>query len=147
MRLYLLKQDDPLWSDIARFAACCSWKAGPSLAREMRRGAFSDWERVIAALDDDGSVMGYCTLARTDCIPDVPYTPYIGYMFVGEEYRGHRLSGKMIRCAAEYAAALGFRKLYLCSRERGLYEKYGFVKLEERSDRWGSMEQIFSLDL
>lgn len=56
---------------------------------------FNDWERVIVALDNE-KICGYCTVSKTDCIPDVDYTPYIGFMFVGEEYRGNRLSQQLI---------------------------------------------------
>ncbi len=35
-------------------------------------------------------------VAKSDCIPNVSYTPYIGYMFVNEKYRGQHLSQKLI---------------------------------------------------
>jgi len=142
-----LQEGHPLWEEAARFAYCCSWKAGPYLAKEMRRGAFSDWERVLLALDDDSSMMGYCTIAKTDCLPNVPFTPFIGFMFVDEAYRGNRLSEKLIARAKEYAKSLGFEKIYLCSGEIGLYEKYGFVKIGDYPDAWGNMEQLFFCDL
>ena len=86
-------------------------------------------------------------MAKTDCIPGVPYSPYIGYVFVGETYRGRRLSQKLIQKALEYAKELGFTNVYLVSGEQGLYEKYGFVKIEESKDRWGREAQIFSISI
>ena len=105
-----------------------------------------NWERVFVAREAT-DIAGYCTLTRIDCIPDVTYTPYIGYMFVGEPYRGMRLSQKLTQCALEYAKNLGFSKVYLISGEQGLYEKYGFKKFEERKDLWGGNEQIFSISI
>lgn len=64
---------------------------GKSLADAMDRHLLTEGERVMIALEDQ-KICRYCTAARTDCIPDVSYTPYIGYLFVGEEYRGNRLS-------------------------------------------------------
>lgn len=103
---------------------------------------FSDWERVFVALDSD-HIAGYCALAKTDCIPDIPYTPYIGFVFVGEQYRGNRLSEKLILSASAYAKGLGFDKVYLVSDHVNLYEKYGFVKIDEKEAPWGAIETIF----
>jgi GNAT superfamily N-acetyltransferase len=75
--------------------------------------------RVFAATDGE-RIAGYCTLAKTDCVPAAAYTPYIGYVFVGEAYRGARLSEKLVRAAAEHAYALGFSRVYLVSGEIGL---------------------------
>ena len=114
----------------------------------MRNGAFTDWESVLTVLDDDCSIMGYCTVAKKDCLPDdVPFTPFISFMFVDEAYRGNRHSEKLIGKAKEYLKEQGFEKVYLCSREEGLYEKYGFVKLGDYADKWGNAEQLFYCDL
>ncbi|WP_221469436.1 GNAT family N-acetyltransferase [Cohnella nanjingensis] len=131
-----------MWQDVAEYAESCSWKAGAALAKQMRKRFFSDWERVFAALDGN-HITGYCTLAKTDCIPDISYTPYIGFMFVGEQYRGNRISEKLILSALAYAKELGFDKVYLVSDHVNLYEKYGFVKIDEKEAPWGVMETIF----
>jgi len=41
----------------------------------MFDNTFTDWERVIVAIQEN-NIAGYCTVAKTDCIPNVPYTPY-----------------------------------------------------------------------
>ncbi|MCC3374168.1 GNAT family N-acetyltransferase [Cohnella sp. REN36] len=142
MQIESLIHSDKLWQDVAEYAESCSWKAGAALAKQMRERFFSDWERVFAALDGN-HIAGYCTLAKTDCIPDVPYTPYIGFMFVGEQYRGNRISEKLILSALAYAKELGFDKVYLVSDHVNLYEKYGLVKIDEKEAPWGVMETIF----
>jgi len=95
-------------------------------------------------LVEGGEIAGFCTLTKTDCVPDAPYTPYIGFVFVGEPFRGKRLGEKLTGAAMDYAREIGFDRVYLCSREIGLYEKYGFVKIGEMTDRKGRMEQIFT---
>lgn len=139
-----LDKCDELWNRVADYAKECSWGAGKFLAEQMYGNGFSEWERVIAAFDEE-NVIGYCTLAKNDCLPDVPYTPYIGYVFVDERYRGNRHSQKMIDFALGYARELGFDKVYLVSDHVNLYEKYGFVKIDEKPAPWNpeEMETIF----
>jgi len=146
MTLEPINYENAVWNSVIEYAESCSWKAGPFLSKDMREHHFVNWERVFIAREK-ADIVGYCTLAQTDCIPDVTYTPYIGYMFVGESYRGKRLSQNLVQCALEYAKNLGFSKVYLVSGEQGLYEKYGFEKIEERKDIWGGNEQIFSISI
>ncbi len=139
-----VKFGDILWDRLINYAENCSWRAGVNLAKQMKEKAFTDWERVFIATKDS-KICGYCTLAKTDCIPDVDYKPYIGYIFVGEEYRGNRLSQKMIKQVLNYAKELKFSKVYIVSGEKGLYEKYGFLKIADKKDFWGRDEQIFNI--
>lgn len=146
MEFKLIKADDFLWDLVMEYAKNCSWKAGPFLAEQMNQNAFSDWERIVVALDNS-DIAGYCTISKTDCIPDVSYTPYIGFMFVGEKYRGNRLSEQLIKFAITYAKDIGFTQIFIVSGEKGLYEKYGFVKVDDKVDFWGNCEQIFCMDI
>ena len=133
---------DAEWNVLADYAENCSWGAGKTLAEEMRQNHFTGWERVILA-EDQGRIAGYCTVSGTDCIPDVPYMPYIGMLFVGEEYRGKRLSQRMIDDASEYLKELGFSEVYLVSDHENLYEKYGFQVIDEKMAPWGRMQKIY----
>lgn len=139
-----ITNEDSLWESVAKYADHCSWRAGKFLARQMRANEFTGWERILVVIDDN-NIAGYCTLARTDCIPEVPYSPYIGYMFVDEQYRGHRLSEKLINYALQYAKELNFEKVYIVSDHVNFYEKYGFEKIDERTVPWDldSVESIF----
>ena len=134
------------WERLAAFAGNCSWRAGAFMAQDMRNGAFTGWERVFAAMDGE-RIAGFCTLARTDCIENLPYTPYIGYVFVAEEYRGHRLSQRMIDAACAYARGLGFVSVYLVSDHENFYEKYGFKVIDRKMAPWGAMEKIYRKEI
>lgn len=140
----MLTEKDALWKELAAYARDCSWRAGSGLARAMEQNAFTGWERVFAAVENS-RIAGYCTLAERDCLPDVPYTPYIGFVFVGEPYRGKRLSRQLLKAAMGYAQKLGFEKVYLVSDHQGLYEKYGFVRVDEKPAPWNpeTMETVF----
>jgi len=142
MNFKTITSSDEMWSSVRNYAERCSWKAGKSLAREMDKNTFKEWERVIVAFDSE-KICGYCTVARTDCIPDVCYTPYIGYLFVGEEYRGNRLSQKLIEYAMDYLKTVGFDKVHIVSDHDNLYEKYGFHIIDRKIAPWGSEEKIY----
>lgn len=108
----------------------------------MKKELFTEWERVLVAIEND-EIAGYCIVSKTDCIPNVEYTPYIGFMFVGEEHRGHRLSQKLIQNAIKYLKDLGFGKAYLVSDHINLYEKYGFCVIDRKMPPWGEEEKIY----
>jgi len=141
MKIIAIQHGDDLWSKVSEYASTCSWRAGKNLSQMMNDNAFSDYERVFVALEKD-NIAGYCTLLKSDCIPDVEYTPYIGFVFVDEDYRGNRISERLCHFAVQYAGSVGFDKVYLVSIEANLYEKYGFVKIDEKLSSWGAMQGI-----
>lgn len=46
-------------SQVRNYAESCSWRAGKTLASAMEHNEFSDWERVIVAVDNE-KICGYC---------------------------------------------------------------------------------------
>ena len=145
--IQLIRPGHPLWEQTIAFAQNCSWRAGPYLARRMAADGFKGWERVIAAVDG-GQIAGFCTFTERDELPEpCEYSPFIGFVFVDERHRGHRLSEKMIDRALAYAKEIGFKTVYLMSGERGLYEKYGFTKLGDRETLHGTTNQLFQKTL
>ena len=92
----------------------------------------------------DGNIAGFCTYANKDELPEkYDVTPFIGFMFVDEKYRGNRLSEKLIQTACNHAMNNGFTKMYIMSGEIGLYEKYGFEFLGMYQTIYDSEEQLF----
>lgn len=143
IEIHLMTKGHKYWDETMLFAERCSWKAGPFLAEKMKDNAFNEWERVCVACVN-GKVAGFCTFAEKDELPEeYEFTPFIGFVFVDEQYRGKRLSEKMIQSIISYAGELGWDKIYIMSGEVGLYEKYGFVKLGDYKTIYGSKDQIF----
>lgn len=142
MDLKMITSLDETWERVKDYAKSCSWSAGKSLANAMANDLFTEWERVVIALDNQ-KICGYCTVAKTDCIPDVHYTPYIGYLFVGEEYRGNRLSQTMIQYGMDYLHSIGFDRVHIVSDHENLFEKYGFEVVDRITAPWGSVEKIY----
>ena len=137
-----ITSSDELWYKVQNYTKSCSWRAGKELANAMYHNEFSDWERVIVAVDDE-KISAYCTVSKTDCIPDADYTPYIGFVFVGEEYRGKRLSQQLIGHAIDYIKNIGYHRAYIVSDHENLYEKYGFHIIDRKIAPWGSEEKIY----
>lgn len=136
----------PLWPSLLAYAAACPWEAGPHLAQLMEQGAFSGWEAVFAALDGT-RIAGFCTLMETDYYPENRYSPWPSTMFVDSAYRGRGLCGLLIEGAVEYTRSQGFRRVYLPTEIVGLYERYGFQKIDELENYGGDVDSIFARDI
>ena len=143
----IMKSGHPLWNKTITFAENCSWRAGTALAKRMRENDFAENERVLVALEND-DIAGFCTFANNDELPvEYDFSPFIGFMFVDEKYRGHRLSGKLIDAACGIAKEQGFSTVYIMSGEVGLYEKYGFEKLGDYATIYGTTDQLFHKEI
>ena len=141
--IYAMSQGHKFWVKTLQMAAKCSWRAGPVLSQKMANNEFNEWERVFCAVEN-GEVVGFCTLTEKDELPEkYGFAPFIGFVFVDEKYRGKRLSQLLINNAISYARELGYLKIYIMSGEKGLYEKYGFVKLGDYRTVYDTTEQLF----
>ncbi len=107
MELKFITSNDKEWQKAIEYIQNCPWKAGKSLASKMINNYFNDWQRVLIVLKDN-NIIAFCTFTKEDCIKDVNYRPFIGYIYVDEKYQGYRLSKKMIDKAIDYASSLGF---------------------------------------
>lgn len=88
--IYAMSEGHPYWEAARSFAAACSWSAGPVLAQKMADRAFQEWERVFCAVEN-GKAAGFCTFVEKDELPpEQDFTPFIGFVFVGEPYRGEK---------------------------------------------------------
>ena len=143
IKVYEMTHGHRYWDEVIEFAEKCSWKAGPFLAEQMRTNRFSDFERVFAVCDNE-NIMGFCTFTEKDELSEeYDFSPFIGFMFIDEAYRGNRLSEKLIQYVEKYADRCGFDKIYIMSGEIGLYEKYGFQKMGDYKTIYDTMDQLF----
>lgn len=142
MEIKIIETDDELKNRVISYAETCSWDAGHNFSLLLKDGLYTDWERAIVALDGE-TIAGYCNVLKEDCLPGLPYSPYIGYLFVDERYRGQRLSQSLTLFAEDYLRNLGFREVYLITDHNNLYEKYGYVYIESKVAPWGETEKIY----
>lgn len=139
-----IQKQSILWEKTIVYAENCSWRAGKYLASLMKENAFKEWERIFIAKDEMGHIVGFCTIAEKDELPDTyEFTPFIGFMFVDEKHRGQRISEKLIAEASNYAKSLGYHNIYIMSGEVGLYEKYGFRLIGMYETIYDTCEQLF----
>ena len=146
MQIQPITNKDSLRNDLIKYAKGCDREAWPLLAENMINNNFSDWEMVFTAIDE-GKIVGFCTFTKEDWIPNCDYSPFVWFVFVDENYRWKRISEKMINTVEGYAKTLNFRKLYIVSDHKGLYERYWFEKCDERKDELWRIETIFSRDI
>ena len=62
----------------------------------------------------DGRIVGMVTLMKTDYYPLPDTFPWVSTLFATEEFRGHRISEKLIDAANSYTRELPRQRLYYC---------------------------------
>ncbi|MDE6592419.1 MAG: GNAT family N-acetyltransferase, partial [Oscillospiraceae bacterium] len=97
----------------------------------------------LLLLTEGNRLVSFVTFAQKDCIADDALSPWIGFVYTFPEYRGHRNVGKLIRRCEEIAAENGVPAVYVCTDHVGLYEKYGFSYMENRTDIYGEDSRIY----
>ncbi|MDR0273398.1 MAG: GNAT family N-acetyltransferase [Clostridiales bacterium] len=142
MIIHTIADGDPLWLVVADFAGTCSWDACVRMSTFMKERKINDWERIFVA-EEHNVFMGFCALIKAQGFPGLEYNPLIKWLFVKEDYRGQRLSQKLIEASEEYAKELGYEKIFLTTWHEGLYEKYGFGKICDKEARDGYKEGVY----
>ena len=124
----------------------CDWRAAKFLRELLDAGTFHEmlggWGHLFLLMDES-NLVSFLTLTGQDAVRDESLTPWVGFVFTSPTYRGHRYAGKLLSHAERCAADMGYPRLYICTDHVGLYEKYGYVYQEKRSDLWGGEVQVF----
>jgi Acetyltransferase (GNAT) family. len=130
--------------------ARCEWSAGRFLAELIKTRklteALGENPRILFLLDKN-QIVSFATLTHQDAIRDEALYPWIGFVYTDKRYRGHRYSQKVIDHAISMARSEGHRKVYLATDKTGLYEKYGFIYMENRLDVWGEDSRIYCYEI
>ncbi|BBF42678.1 GnaT-family acetyltransferase [Lachnospiraceae bacterium KM106-2] len=112
----------------------------------LRNWVFRDWETEFVALVN-GQIVGMTSIMKTDYYPLPEIYPWISSVFVMEDYRGHRISEKLIHFANEYAKVIGFDKTYIPSEHTGLYERYGYRYLKDIVNYGNGIDRLYVKEL
>lgn len=110
--------------------------------KALRDWAFEDWETPFAAIAN-GRIVGMATITKTDYYPLPGVFPWISTIFVCEEFRGRRISEKLIDTANRYAKKLGFERTYIPTEHVGLYEKYGYRYVKEIVNYGNGVDRLY----
>lgn len=121
------------------------WRAAKFLCELLTKGTFHQTlgDGTVYVMLDGENVVSFVTLTHQDCIDDKALYPWLGFFFTFPEYRGHRHGGALLDYAANEAKKQGFNAVYLATDHVGLYEKYGFTYLENRTDVYGDDSRVY----
>lgn len=109
----------------------------------LREWIFTDWEAVFVAIVDD-KIVGMTTIMKTNNNPLPEIYPWISSVFVTEDYRGYRISEKLIDFANEYAKEIGFDRTYIPTEFVGLYEKYGYCYIKDIVNYGNGIDSLYA---
>lgn len=107
---------------------------------------FTEWETPFVAIMA-GQIVGMATIMKSDYYPLPEIYPWISTIFVAEEYRGHKISGKLIAFANTYAKENGFHRTYIPSEHAGLYEKYGYRYVKDIVNYGNGIDRLYTKEL
>ncbi|MGL5676257.1 MAG: GNAT family N-acetyltransferase [Cellulosilyticaceae bacterium] len=136
-----------LQDKLVQYLKSCSWSSAQLLARFLVNNEFFVEGDCAYFLMDGENVVSFLTLAHQDCIDDKTMTPWIGFVYTDESYRGKRYSETLIKYALGKAKAEGHTQVYLATDHIGLYEKYGFEYLETKIDVFNEACRVYVYQL
>ncbi len=138
-----VERDTELADELLSFIENCSWvEVKEHLYNLIKNVEFTDWETMFVA-KADGKIIGMTSVMKEDYYDLPEVYPWVSSVFVSEEYRGNRVSEKMISFANDYLRKLGFRKSYIPSSYVGLYEHYGYSFIREITNLGGGQDYLF----
>ena len=142
-----VEKDTPFAQEFLHFVENCSWtEVRDHIAGLIRNWEFTDWETMFAAVKD-GKIIGMASLLKTDYYPLPEIFPWVSCVFVEKEFRGDRISGKLIDAANRYAKEQGFTKTYIPTEYTGLYERYGYTYVKDIVNYGGGTDRLYEKEL
>lgn len=115
----------------------CGWRAGDFLFSLLGGNGACEVSEVlfeeacgegaqVLLLVEGRELVSFCTYAPLDDVQPTLLTPWIGFVFTTEEYRGRRCAGELISYAEGLAREDGHEFTHISTDHVGLYEKYGY---------------------
>lgn len=136
-----------LANKLIRFVENFSWEdVKVHMLGELRTWSYTVWETPFAAILN-GQIVGIAYIRKEDYYPLPEIYPWVSGIFVMEDYRGHRISEKLISFANEYAKKNGFDKTYIPSTHIGLYEKYGYRYIRDILNYGNGIDRLYVKEL
>ena len=130
--------------ELLEFVESFSWdEVKEHTARVIKNWEFEEWETPFVAMSD-GRIVGMVTVMKSDYYPLPEIYPWVSTLFVSEEYRGYRISKKLVDFANEYAKGVGFDTTYIPSAHIGLFEKYGYIYVKDIINYGGDTDRLYA---
>ena len=119
------------------------WRSGKYLYELLKSNSFHEkvgtWAKVLLLVEGD-CLLAFCTVSEKKYDIDLPFGPWIGFVYTFPEYRGNSYSRVLLQYVEEIAPKYGFEKIYISTKHVGLYEKYGYEFCQRAID-WRNEEQ------
>ncbi|HPX45130.1 MAG TPA: GNAT family N-acetyltransferase [Bacteroidales bacterium] len=125
----------------------CKWTLSEILVKLIETDSFyqklGNESKLLLLLDKDDNIISFLTLSERYIVDDASLTPWIGFVYTFEKYRGHRYSGILIEKACEIAKEKGHKKIYIATEHKGFYENFGFNYLENKNTIYNTDARIY----
>ena len=147
MKIRKVDRDTELAEKLLTFVENCSWiEVRDHTAETIRRSTFTDWETMLAAVED-GKIVGMAAVLKEDYYPLKHIFPWVSCIFVTEEARRRGICGKLIDHANAYLKEQGFERSYIPSPLSGVYERYGYTRIGDIVNYNGDTDGLFEKTL
>lgn len=126
------------------------WSGSNNLYKLLNENNFyaaDSINEIYIMLNENEELVSYGALLEQDDVLDPSLRPWIGFVYVKPEFRGNRYSQKIINHMLKIADDLGEEKVYLHTEHLDLYEKYGFVYLFNRIDKYDREVLVYHYEL
>lgn len=88
----------------------------------------------VLLLIDGNDLISFCTLADWDDVQPTAMSPWIGFVYTLEKYRGNRYSQLLVDKGCKIAKQAKAEFVYISTKHVGLYERYGFEYYRTQKD-------------
>lgn len=92
---------------------------------------------------NDDEIVGCYGLITNDAISRHDLSPWLCSLYIEPEHRGKRLSDTIFQHAKQIVKSIGLPALYLVTDHNGLYEKFGWERLEDGYGMDGKRTRIY----
>lgn len=142
VKVLKVEKDTDIAKELLDFIKNCSWlEVKEHLAMMVDNWNFTEWETMFVATVN-GKIVGMCSIMKTDYYPLSEFYPWISSVYVRDDFRGNRISEKLIEFSNNYAKEIGFDKTYIPTEFEGLYEKYGYQFIKEITNYGGGIDRL-----
>ncbi|MDA0150681.1 GNAT family N-acetyltransferase, partial [Vibrio sp. LaRot3] len=110
----------------------------------------SELERSIPqfyVLTYNDEIVGCFGLIINDFISRHDLYPWFSSLFIEQEHRGKKLSEGMFEYARKIAQSMGYQHIYLTTDHDGLYEKFGWVQIENAYEPSGEVTKVYRMSV
>ena len=147
LNIQKVDQNTEMAEQLIDFVANFSWDdVKAHTLRVLQNWEFEEWETPFVATVS-GHIVGMVTVMKSDYYPLPEIFPWVSTLFVSEEYRGQRISERLIDFANQYARTIGFDKTYIPSEHIGLFEKYGYGYVRDIVNYGGDTDRLYAKEL